>query len=1011
MNIPRFSITHQPVVWVVLFLVLAVGVHNYLTISQREDPEFKISVALIVTIWPGASAEKVERLVTEKLEDKFEEMTVTKEITSTTRESLSVIMIKVDYDCDVDMAWQKLRNKIAEVSDELPDNIIGPDVIDDFGDVTAMIYTLSSATAQPSELKQWAELLKSDLKKAPSCGKIELLGERQEAIYIEGPLESFSLYQFSPLTAAKILDYQNVNMMAGYARTPDRKYRMEVSGSFKLTEQLENAILDVSRKSGTPLKVKDVFSVRRAYKEPPLDFMRSNGLPAIGLDIRMKKGRNLVELGEEIKAIGEQFAPRLPPNIKMELVHDQPRQVGTFVDTFMNNLFEGLFIVIIVMFLAMGLRSAAIIAISLPLSIVMAFALMPRFDVDLETVSIAAFIIALGMLVDNAIIITDNIDVYLQRGMNRLEAAIKGAQELAIPALSGTLATVLAFIPLILMSDESGDYIRSLPIVVSLSLLASLVLAVTVTPITSYLFLRRNKKVETDTAKAESRFVRFYRSMMTWSLRHRFVMIVLTGAVLTGSLFLLQSIGFSFFPEAQRDQFMIDIWLPEGASLQHTTEVAEEVEAMLEQDEHIRNYVSYVGKGGPRFYMSIKPEFNATNFAQIIVTTTDAMKTRSIVDHLNERFPQDISGARAIASNLWMGVPVEAPIAMRVTGPDLAIMKEISDQIQDVLRSIDGTEHVRDNVGMPVPNLAVNVDNESALMAGITNTEVAVSLLTAYEGLPITSFREGDEEVPVYMRLIESERNMGNTLDQIRVPSQTTGEKVPLTTFASIETVWGPGVIKRTDGKRSITALANIKGRLASDILKEAWPRIDAIDLPAGYEIESVGEEKERNKSFGEMIVIFSLIIALILLMLVIQFNSIKKALVILTSVPLAIIGAVFGLFISGNSFAFMPFLGVISLAGMVIKNAVVWMEFVNQSVAEGNSLDLAIIEAGRQRLRPIILTAATTIGGLIPLALFGGSLWEGMAYAMIFGLALATVLTLVVVPVIYYAVFRKAEA
>jgi len=1014
MNIPQFSLKHRPVIWLLLFMISIAGIYNYFTMSQREDPEFKISVALIVTIWPGAGAEKVESLVTRKLEDKFEEISVVNKITSTTRESLSVILIDVDYEADVDIVWQKVRNKIDEVRDELPNNVIGPDVIDDFGDLTAMIYSFSSERADMNELKKYAENLRTELKKLEPVGKVELLGELKEAIYIEGPLESFSMFDFSPYASGKFIDYQNVNMPAGYARTADRKYRLEVSGSFKLEEQLAEAVLDVSKKSGVPLKVKDVFSVRRAFKEPPLDYMLADGHNAIGLDVRMKKGYNLVEMGRQVREAAETFRATIPSDIRMELQHDQPRQVGKFVDSFMDNLFEGLVIVILVMFVSMGFRSAAMIALALPLSIIMTFAVLPLMDVDLETVSIAAFIIALGMLVDNAIIITDNIDVKVRQGKTLVQAACEGAQELVIPVITGTLATVFAFMPLLTLPNETGDYIRSLPIVVSVSLFASLVLAMTISPILAVMFMKPAKpKAEEITTSSVSPRDGLYRRMMGWCLRHRYLVAIVTLLVFIGSLMLIPVVGFSFFPEAERDQFTIDVWLPEGSSIEHTRRVVGQVEGLLRSEEQVKDWVTYVGKGGPRFYMTIIPEFNATNYAQFMVNTKDPRKTRALVDTLNEKALKNIAEARVFVHNLWMGVPVEAPIAIRISGPDLTVAKEISYKLQNIMNSTEGAIQVRDNVGEWVPSLKVNVDSEAAAMMGLTNTEVAVSLLTAYEGLPITNLREGEDEVPVYMRLIESERNMGDTFNRIYVPSSITGKKIPLPAFAEIETDWSPGVIKRANTRRSVTALAGIHGAPTGVVQGRMQARIDELEksLPPGYAFQSVGEDEERDKNFKELLVIFVEIIMLIMLMLVIQFNSFKKAIVILMSVPLAIIGAVWGLYASGNSFAFMPFLGVISLAGMVIKNAVVWVEFVEKSVEEGNRLSLAIIEAGRQRLRPIMLTAATTVGGLIPLALFGGELWDGMAWAMICGLTLATVLTLVIIPVFFYMAFKKQYA
>jgi len=770
---------------------------------------------------------------------------------------------------------------------------------------------------------------------------------------------------------------------------------------------VENAVLDVSTKTGAPLKVKDVFKVRQAYKEPPLDFLLTDGKACIALDIRMKTGQNMVSMGDKVREVAKDFARTLPPNITLNLVHDQPSQIRSFIDTFFNKLLEGLVIVVFIMFLGMGLRSAGLIALALPFSILIAFAIMPLFHVDLETVSIVAFIIALGMLVDDAIIVTDNINVHLARGEDPKTAAWKGTQEIIIPVLTGTLATVFSFLPLLLMKEETGDYIRSLPIVVSAALLASLVLSVTTTPILSSYFLRAGKIGKPWGTGA---FGRHYTRFMHWCLSHRKTVAAVTLLAFIGSFGLLAMVGFSFFPEAHRNQFLIDVWLPEGSSIRETESVARQIDDLLAKEPSVTGRMAAIGKGIPRFFVSIKPEFNANNYAQFMVNTTSPESAHPLIEKLNNELLKSVPGTRAHASKLIMGIPVEAPIGFRIKGPDLATAKDISRQIQDILRTTQGTYNIRDNLGEEVPYLKVNIDNEAAAMAGITNTEIAVALVTAYEGLPVTRLREGEDEVPVYFRLTEEERKRRDTLESLRVQSQTTKAKVPLLSFASFEPSWGAGIIKRHDSERTVTVLSEVRGRLASDIMQEIKPKIDSLSIPKGYRIMISGEEKERNKAFSQLGMVFALTVCLILLMLVIQFNSIKQALIILVSVPLAVIGAFLGLFISGNSFAFMPFLGIVSLAGIVIKDAVVWMEFAKHSQEQGMPIKDAVIQAGIQRLRPIILTAATAIGGLIPLALFGGVLWEGMASAMVFGLALATTLTLIVIPVFYYSVYRKKD-
>jgi len=1008
MNLARFSLSHRSLVWLLVVAAAAWGIFNYTTISRREDPEIKISVAMVITIWPGKGAEDVERLVTKKLEDEIEKMGGIRELKSTTRENISLIFVKVDFDTDMDIAWQKLRNRIEEARPNLPEGVIGPDVMDDFGDVTSMVWSLSSKTAEPKELKRWARQLKALFQELDSVGKVNLISDQEEVIYIEGPLDSFTMYGFSPLKASKILDYHNVDIPAGYVRTPDRNFRLDTGGSFENLEDIRNVVLDVSRETGHPLRVRDVFSVRRAYREPPYSKMMTNGDPSVGLDVRMKKSHNIVTMGEEVKSVTEAFHEALPPDIKLELMHDQPRQVDEFIGKFMNNLIEGLGIVIVVMFLAMGLRSTVIVAVSLPLSIIATIALMPTFDINLESISIAAFIIALGMLVDNAIIVTDNIYRHRDMGEDRRTAAISGAHELIKPVLTGTLATVAAFLPLRLLHDEMGAYIRALPIVVSVSMLVSFLLAMTLTPVLASSRLLKPRRQRSGEDAGPGLASRAYASLMRGGMKARHLVVLLSVASLAGAFGLLSQVGFSFFPRVDRDQFTVDIWLPEGSGIERTERTVLEVEEILKTEDLVDSWATYIGEGGPRFHITVMPQFNTLNYARFMVNTKDKNETRTLVARLNHRFRNEIAGARITAASILLGIPVEAPIAIKITGPDLGRMKLISEQIQEILRDTPGTDQVRDNIGQEVQSLAVRIDSEAASMAGISNTEVALALLTAHEGLPVTDLREEEDKIPIVLRVSEEERRSWRTLDELRVPSQMTGDKVPLSAFAHIDTEWAPGVVHRVDNRRTITVMSDVSGRLADEVMRDARPQIGALKLPPGYSIRSEGEEKERNKAFGELIVIFALIIVGLLVMMVIQFNSIKRALTILFSVPLALIGAVLGLYFSGNSFSFMAFLGVVALAGIVIKNAVVWVEFVDRALEHGQGLREAIIDAGLKRARPILLTAGTTIGGLLPLAVFGGILWEGMAWAMVAGLALATVLTLVVIPIIFYMMFRR---
>lgn len=1002
MKLASFSVRNRTLIAMAVLAVVAWGTLNYLDISRREDPEIKISLALVITIWPGKSAEDVERLVTRKLEEEIEKLSTLQQMKSITRENLSLILVDIDFNADTAIEWQRLRNRLEEARKHLPPGVIGPRVMDDFGDVTAMIYALRSRTAEPRELKYWADQLKARIRALPSVGKVNLLGEQQEVIYIEGPLDSFTTYGFSPLVAARILEAQNVNLPSGYLRTPDANLRLDTPGSVTWVDQIREAVLDVASQSGAPLKVKDVFSVRQSYEDPPISFFESSSEPAIGLDIRMAPGNNIVQMGREVQAVVEDFRTQLPPHIQLDLVHDQPREVDEFVGSFLQNLWEGLVLVILVMLPLMGLRATAIVAVALPLSIVATLAVMPAMKVDLEQVAIAAFIVALGMLVDNAIIVVDNIDRHLARGEDPVTAATRGTDELLRPILVGTMGTVFAFGPLLMLKDEVGAYVRSLPLVVSASMLASLVVAVTVTPLLAARLMRHSTGQASGTGIPKGRVSRVYAAALRGGLKRKPVVLLLALAAFVGAAALLPRIGFSFFPEVDRDQFTIDLWLPEGSGIAKTTAKVREVEEILRQEPEVRSWASFVGEGGPRFHITVMPQFNSLNYARLLVNTRDPKATRPLANRLKDVFRERIVGARITPKAILMGIPVEAPVALRVTGPDLQVMGRISQEIQQILRDTPGTDMVRDDLGQEVPSIRVDLDAEAGLMVGVTATETAVALLTAHEGLPATEVHHQDVTIPVRLRAAAEDRVSGRTIQHLRVPSSVTGAKVPLNAIATLRPYWSTGVIHRTDNQRSVTVMAEVHERLAADVLREALPKIRALDLPPGYSLSIEGEEKERSKAFGQLTTVFFVIVGLLLAMLTMQFHSLKRASVVLASVPLAIIGAVLGLWLSGNTFSFMAFLGVVSLAGMVIKNAVVWVEFVDRELDSGLSIRDAVVQAGIWRFRPILLTTATTVLGLLPLGLFGGVLWEGMAWAMIAGLLVSTLLTLYVIPVLF---------
>ncbi len=1002
MSLPRWSVRRPALVVAGTLVIILWGLMEYGTISRREDPEFKIATSLVVTIYPGASAGKVEQQVTRKLEEAIEELESLDKLRSISRENLSIVIVTVRYDSDVGLEWQKLRSVVSEARDDLPSSIIGPDVWDKFGDTTAMILVVSG----PDQLqnRDVAKDLRAELRRLPCVGKMTLYGEPEEAIYVETDRGTMEKFGFTPVRLKKLMEARNLRIPAGMIHTPLTTLRVEPTGQFTAVDEIGSIILDVSEETGQPVHLSDVFTVRRATKDPPDTKVLSRGRPVVALGITMKRGYNVVELGRKVRAALDRFeAERLPPGVDVQVLHDSPRQVSRQVDSLMLNLLEGLVIVILSMAMLMGLTSATISAVSIPLSILAAFAVMPAMGTTLQNVSISAFIIALGMLVDNSIIVVDNIDVKLAQGLGRLEAAARGTEEITLATISGTVATVIAFLPMLLLTKETGAYVRSLPLVVAASLLGSLLVSLSLTPLMARWILRPSS---TDQGASQGVVLgamsRWYRGFMGWCLRHRWAVVLLALAMPVLAGVMLREVGFSFFPEASRDQFTVDIDLKEGSSILETERIAREAEARLIQDPDVRSTLVYVGRGGPRFYITVVPQFQRSNYAQIMVNTRSPEATFQVIERFNEFAATRFPGARVHAKKMILGIPIAAPVAFRVVGEDLDELRRISRQVQAILEDTPGADLVRDDMGEDVPSLEVQVDEERAKRVGVTNADVALAFLSTYQGFELTRFLDGEYEIPVYLRLTDRERTLDRDLGLLPVASMVTGEKVPLASIATVRPKWGPGVIRRRNGRRTVTVLAWNSGVLADDVVRAAWPRIQAMDLPAGYRVEVAGEKEERDRAFGELLEVFAMIVAGITGLLLLQFGSFRKALVVLLVVPLSITGAALGLFLGGYSFSFMAFLGVVSLAGMVIKNSVVWMEFVAQAEQRGQALGQAVIEAGVQRLRPILLTTITTVGGLIPLGMFGGVLFEPMAWAMVAGLTLATILTLVIIPVVY---------
>ncbi|MEL6712364.1 MAG: efflux RND transporter permease subunit, partial [Planctomycetota bacterium] len=729
------------------------------------------------------------------------------------------------------------------------------------------------------------------------------------------------------------------------------------------------------------------------------------------LGIEMKEGSNVVEMGAAIQQrVDELRATRLPPDVAFAIVNDLPRQVDVLVMDFVDNLWQAILVVLVVAFLMMGWRPAVVMAAAVPLCMIASIGVVRHLGVELEQFSIASLIIALGMIVDNAIVVSDQATSLIQQGETRFRAAVRGASDLAVPILTSTLTTVAAFLPLLTIPGNTGEYIGSLPVVVSTTLIASYFVAMTITPILCFWILRpKEQKKDGDGVVA-----RAYARLIRLCLRAKAVTLGLAAAAVLSALSLAAVIGNQFFPGGIRDQFFVHVRLPFGSTLEQTADVVEQIEdAVLatstttvdgETVDRLRNVYSMVGSGGPRLMLTMDPEDRSPRYAFMVVNTTDATLSADWVPELRERVAS-IPGARINVQKYALGPPLDFPVEFRISGPDGDLLRETGERMVAALREVPGVVEPYHDWGNSTYQVSLDIDPQKVQLAGLSNRQVAQSLNGLLSGYDLTDYREGDYTVPVVFRLDEEDRADVSTFENLYVGSGN--NKVPLDSIATITTSWQPAAISRFNRRRAIIAGGQIEdGLLATAVSSAALPRMQALldELPQGYELQELGETSETKKSQGSIGTALVYSMALIMLVLIAQYNSIAKPIVVLSAVPLALIGALVGLFVTGWPLGFMPMLGIVSLAGVVINNAIILIDFIQGEVAGGRPLNEAVELAGKARMKPIVLTTLTTVGGMFPLALFGGPMWAGMSYAMIFGLLFSTALTLLVVPTIYVA-------
>ena len=1012
MDVTRFAIEKNRITAVFLLVVVATGLSAFTNLPRNEDPGFIVRTALVQTEFPGASPARVEQLVTDKLEKAIQEMPELDSVVSESKSGVSLVYanFKETY-TEMRPIYDKLRRKVETASRELPDGVRGPFVNDEFGDVFGIVIAVQGDSREFSyrELKDVADEVREELLLLEEVAKVDIYGEQDERVFVEYNNARLAELGLSPTQLQQILQSRNIISGGGEVRTQFEELVLEPSGNFESVDDLRRTVINIPD-SDQVVFLQDVAEIRRSYIDPPTSLMRASGEPALALAVSMRDGGNIIDLGKQVNGALEFVQSTYPIGIDFDVVLFQPQIVDDLVADFVNNLLQAIVIVTGVMLLFLGFRTGFIVASLIPMAMLMALAVMQFFNIGLDQVSIASLIIALGMLVDNAIVMSESIMVQMAAGKRRVDAAIDSAAELRIPLLTSTLTTAAAFLPIFLAESSVGEYTAPLFKVVTITLLCSWLLALTMVPMLCVAFLKI--KAGSETQSFDGRFYGLYRGFLIRALRHRWISALALIALFAVGMFAFSFVPALFFPASDRATFTAELKLPDGTPLERTEAVVEEIEAYLrselaadETTPGITNWVTYVGDGGPRFSLGANPAQRNPSIGFMILNTTDRPTVdRSIAaidDFAAARFPD----LRATVQPMASGTGGWPPVAVRLSGRDVDKLFDIVERVKAKMREIPGTRLIGDDWGARSKKLRVEIDQARAQDAGVTNADIATSLQAFVSGIEATEYREGDDLIPVTLRSTASERQDLARLETLNVYAQSTGRSVPLKQVADIAVEWQPAVILRYDRLKTVTVECGLKGATTAAEVTAAlteWLEQESRSWGLGYSWEMGGDAEssaEANESIGEKLPIAGMIIVLLL---VAQFNSIRRPAIILATIPLSLIGVAFGLLIMRSYFGFMTLLGVISLAGIVINNAIVLLDRIKIERDSGNSPQYAVIEAAQQRLRPILLTTCTTIAGMIPLYVSGGSMWEPMAVAIMFGLLFATVLTLGAVPLLY---------
>lgn len=1007
-NLSEWALRHRNMVLYLILVLMAAGSFSYFKLGRAEDPEFTVKLMVVQAFWPGATARDMEQQVTDLLEKKLQETPRLDYLQSYSRPGESLIFVTLkDFTPpkEVPGIWYQVRKKLGDIRHTLPDGVLGPVFNDEFGDTFGTLYALTSDGFSHAELKTYVEQAQQQLLRQPDVSKVQLLGAQDEKIFVEISNQKLASLGLDPGLIINSLQQQNSMAPAGFKDTDSDRVHLRVSGTFDSLESIRQTPIQVRDKN---FRLGDIARIYRGYSDPPSLRMRYQGEDAIGLAVSMRQGGNILALGEHLAQTVQQIQAELPVGIELHQVADQPQVVKHSVNEFMQTLLEALIIVLAVSFLSLGFRTGLVVALSIPLVLAITFLIMYMLNIDLQRISLGALIIALGLLVDDAIIAVEMMVVKMEQGWDRFRAGTFAYTSTAFPMLTGTLITAAGFMPVGFAKSSAGEYTFSIFSVVGIALLASWVVAVVFTPYIGYKLLPTIKAhAQSHEELYQSPAYRVIRRLINAAVRFRKTVILLTLAIFGLSIWSFQFVEQQFFPSSNRPELLVDLWQPEGASLQATLNTTQRLEQTLKRDKRVQHFVCYVGGGSPRFYLPLDQQLPQSRLSQCVVTATSNAVAQVLAEDLKRLFQVDFAEVRGRVNRLENGPPVGFPIQFRLSGSDPVRLRQIAKQVEAVVRHNPHTTEVNSNWDEYTRAIRIQVDQDKAQALGISSQRLSNLLYSLLNGLPITEFREDNKLIQVLLRSEESSSLSLSDLQNLNIYTHS-GQYLPLGQIARIEPVFEEGIIWRRDLLPTITIRADIWDHSQAPVVSNAIePELAQIraSLPSGYRLVTGGSIEESIKGQSSINAVMPAMFLAVMTLLMIQLQSMQRTLLVLLSAPLGIIGVSLFLLLFHQPFGFVAMLGVIALFGMIMRNSVILVDQIEQDIQSGLAPWHAIVESAVRRFRPIMLTAFAAILGMIPLAT--SNFWGPMAIAIMGGLLVATLLTLLFLPALYAAWFR----